>query len=512
MRYNFLVISFLIVSTFSAHAEITKNLRWKIKNTSWDYYYEESYQKFVHTMGVARKNGFCKTIDDCLKSPYANPEYSGLNPPRLDRFFSDCADLPYVLRAYFSWMNDLPFGYVTEVVAAGSFSRSKKDIRYSKFGNIITEKKYIKNGDNFNDVLQNVIDSVSTAVYRTNAEEFDSGNLFRDTYPVDINRDAIVPGTLFYDHNGHVAVVYDVTTNGKILLVDAHPDNSLSVITFGEKFERSSIKIGGGFANFRPFSVSGNWVTPRTNEELPNYSLIQYQKEPFIFKGQLLSFYDYVRNKLADGDIIYNPILEFNDKMDELCLDVKYRAEAVNTSLHAGLQNQTHPILLPDNIYGADGDWETYATPARDARLKESIREIKKYLTKIIQGNVKTDYSGKDIVTDLRNIYLSKTKSCSVMATPKTLLNLDFVLHHIFDISFDPYHCAELRWGLGNTYDCNADENKMRWYNAEQGLRNRIDRDNTIKTSYDVETLPKSPVSQVEKIDLSFEKLLEISP
>jgi hypothetical protein len=512
MRYNILVIFFLVISSFSAHAGITKNLHWKIKNTTWDNYYEKSYQKFVHLIGVGRKNGYCKTIDDCIRSPLANPEYSSVNPAHLNSFFSDCADLPYVLRAYFSWMNDLPLGYVTDVVAAKSLSRAEKDIRYSPFGNIITEKKYVGNGENFNEILQNVIDSVSTATYRTNAAKYDSGNLFRDTYPVDINRDAIVPGTLYYDPNGHVAIVYDVTTNGKILLFDAHPDNSLSLITFGEKFERSSVKIGGGFANFRPFSVTGYLISPRSNAELPNYSLLQYQKEPFIFKGQALSFYDYVRNKLADGDIIYNPILEFSDKIDELCQDVKYRAESVNTALKASIQDQTHPYLLPDNIYGADGDWETYATPARDARLKESLGEIKKYLTKIINGNVKTDYDGNDIVSDLRNIYLSKTKACSIMATSKISINLDFVLHHIFDISFDPYHCAELRWGLGNTDNCYANESKIRWYRAEQGLRNRIDRDNTIKTSYDVETLPNAPVSQVEKIDLSLEKLLEIGP
>ena len=55
------------------------------------------------------------------------------------------------------------------------------------------------------------------------------------------------------------------------------------------------------------------------NNELVNYSLIQFQTEPFLFNEQKLSFYDYVRNKMADGVIMYNPTSEFSSFLDELC-------------------------------------------------------------------------------------------------------------------------------------------------------------------------------------------------
>ena len=38
-------------------------------------------------------------------------------------------------------------------------------------------------------------------------------------------------------------------------------------------------------------------------------------------------------------------------------------------ALAAGLQNQSEPARLPVNIYGTEGDWEDYSTPARDFRL-----------------------------------------------------------------------------------------------------------------------------------------------
>ncbi len=499
----------------SAFAKSTKSLYWRIQNTSWNDQFELSYQQFIHTLGIARKNNLCHTTDQCLRSPVANPRYAALNPRRLNFIYSDCADLPYVLRAYFSWMNDLPFSFESELMAATSLSFLATDIRYSRFGNIITGKDQVFDGESINQVLQKINDTVSSAMFRTNASTSDSGYFFRDTYPTAINRDAIAPGTVLYDPNGHVAVVYDVTSNGKIYLIDAHPDNSLSAITYGEKFARSRLQIGGGFSNFRPYYQSENSIIAKRNYELPNYSLIQYQTEPFIFKGQVVSFYEYVRAVLAEGIIIYNPLGEFTDQLSELCQDILYREEAVNTSLASMIQESPHPDFLPANIYGADGDWEAYATPARDARLKASVRGIKDYLEKIIRGyknhSVQIIYHGVDLVKDLREIYLTKSESCSVNARANFKINMDFILKNIFALSFDPYHCAELRWGILGNNSCSSTANKMAWYTAEQGLRNRIDRDNNIKTDYDVNTLPNAPVSQVPKPDLSFDKILEIT-
>ncbi|MGZ3789790.1 MAG: hypothetical protein ACXVLQ_14770 [Bacteriovorax sp.] len=514
MRTKLLVLLVLMATANATFAQKTKSLRWKIRNPTWNNEFDLAYQNFVHTLGVARKNGQCHTTDECLRSPIANPQYFRMNPSRLQNIFSDCADLPFILRAYFSWMNDLPFSYPTELVEAKGFTKTKKDIRYSRFGNIVTRKRYVENGDNVNKIFKSVSDMISTASFRTDASKNDTGDLFRDTYPADIDRKSIVPGTVLYDPNGHVAVVYDVTTNGKILLIDAHPDNSLTALTYGEKFARTSVKVGGGFSNFRPFSVAGDEIGPVRNADLPGYSLIQYQKGPFIFKGRELTFYEYVRNKLADGDVVYDPISEFNDQLDELCQDVKNREESVNSSLQSGLQNQYHPETLPLNIYGADGEWEAYASPSRDARIKTEVNQIKDFLTKVIAGNTARDpsikFMGDNLVEELRNIYFSKTESCVVHPTQETTLDLDEVLTNLFALSFDPYHCAELRWGLTGTKSCQTTANKMRWYMAEQGLRNRIDRDYSIRTDYDVYSLPNAPVSAVSKPDLSLDKILEI--
>lgn len=510
MRTLLLFFSILALVIFlEANVEAAeKSLRWKIKNPTWTSEHEKTFELFVHRLGKARKNGVCKTLDECLRNETANPLYAFKNPSGLSSIYSDCADLPFVLRGYFAWMNDLPFTFPTELVAAVSLSKKTSDIRYSKYGNIITEKYFVKNSDNINRILVSIVDSISTGSFRTNPEKADAGRNFRDTYSVDIDRQYLVPGTVVYDPNGHIAVVYEVTPTGQIHMIDSHPDNTLTTITYGEKFPRSGLKVGAGFSRFRPFSVDGG-LSVEPNSGLPGHSLFQYKDGPFIFNGKQVNFYEFVRMKLSEGDIVYDPLSEFSDLLDEICLDTKYREEAVNVAIKAGIDRQRHPDILPKNIYGTDGDWESYATPSRDARLKAIVRGTRDYLKKIINGaaakSVTIKYEGDDLVKDLREIYKKKSYACYVRPSAGTLMTLDDVLQRLFDLSFDPYHCPELRWGLDHG-SCSH----RNWYAAEAGLRNRIEIDYTLKTDYTVDDLPEAPASRAERPDLSFDRLLQM--
>ena len=115
-------------------------------------------------------------------------------------------------------------------------------------------------------------------------------------------------------------------------------------------------------------------------------------------------------------------------------------------------------------------------------------------------NNPAIEYSGVDLVSDLRAAYKTATNKC-VIDVKKTngevqSLNLDRVLKSIFKLSFDPYHCVELRWGMldaESLKSCNSSKENMDWYNAEQGLRNLIDRDYAIKMDYSLKELPSSP-------------------
>lgn len=557
------VLLILLCSSLSvsSYANSKKPLAWQIKNKTWTKSYDKSYEEFIASIGKAKQAGVCHTTSDCIKSPIANPQFYNLNPDSLMDVFSDCADLPYILRAYFSWMNDLPFTYPVELTQAPLrsaeadvlmkqlndlyvqldkaglikkqvikrqikdlrkkiYGGSGSDIRYNSGGNKIVSKLYIKNGDNINKVLIDVANAISTATFRTDAANNTTGSNFRDTYPVAITKAAIRPGTVLYDPNGHIAVVFDVTKNGKVHLIDAHPDNSLTAITYGEKFSQTNVEIGGGFSNWRPFNVETGAVEATNNEELPDYSLEQFErKKPFEFNNIQMNFHEYVRNKLSQGALIYYPVTELNELMDEICHDIKEREMAVNASLAAGIQNQNHPDQLPSNIYGTDGDWESYSSPSRDARLKASIREGRQLMQKIIQGHKGGDknvqYEGADLENDLQRTYEAAAIKCTIGIKKSSggvqTLTLNTILKNIFKLSFDPYHCVELRWGLTDAESlksCNQSKEKIEWYNAEQGLRNLIDRDYSVKMDYSLKELPTIPLSKTPEENISIVDVL----
>ena len=59
-------------------------------------------------------------------------------------------------------------------------------------------------------------------------------------------KESLKPGTLFYDPNGHVLLVYEIAKDGSVLMLDGHPDNSLTVQTFSSKYVRGRAVTGGG--------------------------------------------------------------------------------------------------------------------------------------------------------------------------------------------------------------------------------------------------------------------------
>lgn len=414
----------------------------------------------------------------------------------------------------------------------GSGPRSNEDVRYSKNGNKVTSRKIVKDGDNINDVLDQIVMALSTASFRINAGAQDTGTIFRDTYPVTLDREGIKPGTILYDPAGHIAMVYKVTKDGRIYLIDAHPDNSLTRISFGEKFSRSPIIRGAGFLKFRPIRQSGTRHIPTSNSELADYSLqtyqgypevagVNFQKAKFIKNGKNLSYFDYIRENLSLGDLKIDPIKELKIILNDLCIDMKDRVDSVEKAIEAGMDRRDHPARLPENIYGTHGDWETYSTPSRDARLKASIHEARskteEYIKRYNNGDPKIVTDSVNLMGDLADTYLDETRACELKIknsnSDTVRINLDEAIESIFNFSFDPYHCVELRWGLTSNSDlssCRQSEEKFDWYRAERRLRNQIERDYEQKMDLTLRELQNSSLGVSQKPNISLRDLLDL--
>jgi hypothetical protein len=548
-----------------------KSLSWSIRHNEWGRLHREKYQEFISRIGDARERGLCFTTDQCLRDPRANPLYASRNPENLRSIFADCADLPHVLMAYFSWMNDLPFSYTRGVskarwrieeieariaeVDGGRSSRlfggnsevralrrelkevqeriSKEDIRYTRDGNSVRERRAVRNGDSINEILQDVVVTVSTATYRIHANRYDSGPLFKDMYHVALDGRHIVPGTILYDPAGHIAVVYKVTDDGRVHMIDAHPDNSLTRVSFGEKFGRSPDVRGAGFVNFRPYRLvgarfdllsgtyQGGQIVAQSNAEIDGFSLEQFYGAPqrpgvsvsqsrFMIDGRSYSYHDYVRRKLSKGELIVNPVNDFKVALDDLCSDMMDRKDAVDKAITDRIHLMDSPNRLPENIYGTHGRWEVYSTPSRDARLKAAVREAYEKVHEGValyrQGSREVRYTGGNIIGDIHDVFEEVAKGCEIEFTGSQgraiTLNLEEMIEKLFDLSFDPYHCIELRWGLtdaNSLRECGQDQTKMAWYRAQQRLRNTIERDYALRMDYTLRELPSAPIGTNER-------------
>jgi len=468
-----------------------------VRADHWTDADEKEFGQFIAELGESG----CATVDRCLHDPH-NP-YRGTDPPGMV-FASDCADLPYVLRFYFAWKRGLPFSYESEIEPRGA----SHDMRYSLSGNRVTARVYPEglNGYRTLDVIR---DAVSSATYRIHPELQEPYE--QDFYSPAISRKAIRPGTVIYDPNGHLAMVWKVERNGRIRYFDAHPDYSVTRGYYDLRFARSLPGMGAGFKNWRPQRLEGAvkdadgvWhggrIVPAANKEIADFSLEQYfgnGKRPaedsqwkdgsFTLKGERLDYYDFVRAEMAGGTLLFDPLREIADMVDSNCDDLQYRVQAVDLSREAGLQKRDEPERLPPNIYGTEGDWETYSTPSRDARLKTAFKELRddaaRFLWMASKHDKKLAYEGKNLAADMLAVYDRHAAQCRIAYSrsdgSKITLGYEEARRRLFEMSFDPYQCPERRWGAtsgGEMATCPDNTLKTAWYEAERNLRNQIDR------------------------------------
>lgn len=469
-----------------------------VRTDRWSEADERDYSRFIAEIGESG----CNTVDACLHG-VRNP-FHGTDPAGV-YFRADCADLPYDLRFYFAWKRGLPFGYVSAVSARGS----GRDIRYTFRGNAVRERMTVQGGvASGYAVMETLRDDISSATYRMapGLEEPQDPDLYSPA--IDVR--SIRPGTVIYDPNGHVATVYRVEPDGRIRYIDAHPDSSLTRGFYDLRFVRAFPGMGAGFKNWRPLRLvgarrledgtyAGGHAVPAPNSEIADYSDEQFfgnapraqsdedwRTGRFALNGVPYDWYDYVRAKLAGGKLQFDPLREVADMIDSNCADLHDRVAAVNLAIQAGIAVQPEPYRLPENIYGTEGDWEIYATPSRDARLKTAFKELRDSVVRFVQlyraRNPNLHYRGSDLPADLLALYDSKAAHCTIAYTRSDgsayTLPYEEARGRLFAMSFDPYQCAERRWGAAGAEleTCTEPALKTAWYRAEQNLRNQIDR------------------------------------
>lgn len=161
--------------------------------------------------------------------------------------------------------------------------------------------------------------------------------------------------------------------------------------------------------------------------------------------------------------------------MDDVCDDITARIRVVEQ----GKRMAAGPMGdLPPNIYQASGDWQSLSTPGRDQRLRENFRGVYRF--------AKEQVTTPERAQQFLGIWNQHVRSCRFeyknSNNRAVAFTLDDVQSRLFDLSFDPYHCTEMRWGaypsdMAEWATCNTQSQAhvQRW-NDEKTMRNIIDR------------------------------------
>lgn len=506
-------------------------MNWKVKKAEWNAQDERAFGDFIKAIG----NSKCNTTDKCL-SGAAN--ILRTEEDMLFTHYSDCADFPYYLRSYFAYKNKLPFSMVTSFKqapysqaqldamakeranilatkgeeAAQKYDARLLDQRYSRNGNIPTAKLNVPSSSgairDFAVFGPKIMDQVSSGTLRMLNGA--GGGVESDFYSPVVSKESIKPGTVLYSAAGHVAIVYDVTAKGEVLFIDAHPDNSVTRGRFNTDFALVHSKYGGNFKNFRPVRVENpvydneglitkGQVVTASDTQIKDFSIEQYEGTGKSSVGKTLfsltanssssmDFYEWVKMRLSGGSYRLDPIMEMKSEMAQLCSMAQDRVAAVQAAIDNRVHTMQHPSTLPQNIFGADGEWEAYSTPSRDMRLKLKILSIpdaaKSWFTRYKSGDEMVSYKGADLKADLIKTYQQAVATCKIVyknsAGKDTTVGLDSLIARISRVSYDPYACPEIRWGAVKQEElasCVDSQEKMEWNSLQQFLRNNLVKD-----------------------------------
>src|SRR5579862_1669704 len=160
--------AFALVLALVAGVTVTTSSRTAAQNASspayvirFDHWTDADERDFGEFLAGIGRSG-CTTVNACLHDP-SNP-FQASDPPNI-YFRSDCADLPYVLRAYFAWKRGLPFSYEADVEARGH----TRDIRYTADGNEVSARtdvlSYSTSGYEMIDVMRDAVSSASFRIH-----------------------------------------------------------------------------------------------------------------------------------------------------------------------------------------------------------------------------------------------------------------------------------------------------------------------------------------------------------
>lgn len=396
----------------------------------------------------------------------------------------DCGKLTVSLSSYYSYVRALPW-MISYVRTGGG------DLRTSKYNVPVGELNSFTapSADYF---FENAVTGFCTGNFRV--EPFGENAQQSDTVPVAINRQFLIPGALQY-LDGHVLVLADVDKYGELRFIDATTAASRDIYSFNglnavmgippKHSERTGNEYAGCFQGLRIFrypiaEVDEHGeviaVRRRTDREMAEfgYSVEQYDKIEEIAKTQRIvengveldSFHELIMERMRTADTV-SPVEFLDQYADELVDLFKMREAFVQEAWADVLANG--PITYPErdrteNIFTAGGRWGQFSSAASDVDIRGRYYYLADWMDNVVRWHNRrpgfVDLKGLEpyyvgdrgnlaraLVAEKDRVFSRKTMEYTNSEGEKVALSLLDIEKRLYDLSFDPNHAPELRWG-----------------------------------------------------------------
>lgn len=496
---------------------------WPIRN-SWNRETENLYSAWIEKLFDASLDAppSWKALHEVLRDRSRNVLYNylGLGEDQMNiAFRPDCADMPYFLRAYFSFKMGLPFGYSkcsrgaggapkcpqwfniqnTEAPRTSAAADSGQPQGSAAASAPVSADPAPRLGlaASFGKYIPVIGDAVHSGSGRTAAADDNT-----DYYPVALTQDALRPGTIYADPFGHVLmltkrVAQTADSAGVFLSADAQPDGTVAIKRFWRGnflYVQDSTLGSPGFKRFRPIvrDRSGN-LRRLTNAEIakdPQYGNFSLEPSKLTVEG----FYDRMDEVASPSPL--DPARAMQEAINALDEQVQTRVTSVENG-RKFLTSGKGDAAMPDGpaIFETTGAWEDFATPSRDLRLLIAIDVVRNFPDNVARRPERyampSNKSIADVQAELKNMLgteLVKRKFSYTRSdgSPWTLTVQDVMDRApALEMAYNVNDCVELRWGAAEKseeastckrYAPQAQRAKMMKYRVWFGERRRPPR------------------------------------
>ncbi|MFA7692572.1 MAG: hypothetical protein WCX86_06700 [Candidatus Hydrogenedentales bacterium] len=473
---------------------------WPIRR-QWTPAETRHYAKWVENLFDVKTKGTVEQrtakLERMLTDPEMNllqqPDFlgSGSNPQlpasimRSMHHLMDCAKFTAFIPAYYAYRRALP--WITATVYSGERG---VDVRISAF-NYPTRGANSAAYSSLASFFQAAVGHFISGNYRVNLNSKDAG--LSDTVPVALDPQYLMPGCMNY-LDGHCLVLAKVTEYGELYFLNCSTTNTRDIFTYNGMNAVGGITPRGSdpdnewmgcFQGLRvlryPIAETNSQgvvtrVRRRTNEEMREfgYSTEQYDIVQQLYTAHALeedgmkpqSLHDLIRLRMKRVEQIA-PASFIADYCDEILSAYLEREWFVQDAWN-DVKKNGHIVYPEDleneNIFQALGRWETWSSPSSDVDRRNKyfyLADWMEYAVRMfgMQPNF-IDLTGLEsyninsqadlaaaMITEKNRWFQTKSLDYTHSSGKIYTLTLADIEERLYDLSFDPNHPPELRWG-----------------------------------------------------------------